>query len=151
MKATFILPLSENIVKILEKIAENYKTDVKKEDMKDGYFILAKPKLQIASAVETSNYIIHVWGASEEDINYLTTMFDNPIRTSSEKLSTLEFAQELLLLPNIDNISKEEIIDYMQLSEQDYDQYKKLLRLSVMRQSPNEVVEQIYKILEKKQ
>ncbi len=151
MKATFILPLTENIVKILEKIAENYKTDVKKEDMKDGYFILAKPKLQIASAVETSNYIIHVWGASEEDINYLTTMFDNPIRTSSEKLSTLEFAQELLILPNIDSLSKDEIIDFMQLSEQDYDQYKKLLRLSVMRQSPHHAVEQVHKILEKKQ
>lgn len=151
MKATYILPLTENIVKILEKIAENYKTDVKKEDMNDGYFILAKPKLQIASAVETSNYIIHVWGASEEDINYLTTMFDNPIRTSSEKLSTLEFAQELLILPNIDSLSKDEIIDFMQLSEQDYDQYKKLLRLSVMRQSPHDAVEQIYKILEKKQ
>ncbi|MCK4844606.1 MAG: hypothetical protein KAS95_02930 [Candidatus Heimdallarchaeota archaeon] len=151
MKATYILPLTENIEKILEKIAENYKTDVKKEDMNDGYFILAKPKLQIASAVETSNYIIHVWGASEEDINYLTTMFDNPIRTSSEKLSTLEFAQELLILPNIDSLSKDEIIDFMQLSEQDYDQYKKLLRLSVMRQSPHNAVEQIYKILEKKQ
>lgn len=151
MKATYILPISENIVKILEKIAENYKTDVKKEDMNDGYFILAEPKLQIASAVETSNYIIHVWGASEEDINYLTTMFGNPIRTSSEKLSTLEFAQELLILPNIESLSKDEIIDFMQLSEQDYDQYKKLLRLSVMRQSPHDAVERISKILEKKQ
>ncbi len=149
MKALFLIDKEIDIMTKLEEIALKYDTDVKIDEDNISHFILIKPKLQIKQRVIENSYSIHVWGATEEDLEYLKTIFGEPKETTVERLTPLEFATELIAIPGINEKTMEEIMDIMEVDERQYNQYKRLLGIVARRDNVSEVIKTAFEILEK--
>ena len=149
MKALFLASKNTDIKGKLAEVAQKYGSIVKLDDDNISHFILIKPKLQIKQRETEENFTINVWGATEEDISYLKTIFGEPTRTEKQRLSPLEFAHEIIGLANIDSITKEEFIAIMELDDRKLIQYSRLLQNQLRRPNPLEVIVKASKILEK--
>ncbi|MHA1440971.1 MAG: hypothetical protein ACTSPK_03775 [Candidatus Heimdallarchaeota archaeon] len=149
MKAIFYLDASTNVLEQLNQIAQKYGTDVKLDDDGVSHFILAQPKLKIMKRLVDGKYVVQIWGATPEDIEYLKSLWDEPARTEAQRLSPLEFAQELTSIPGIMDKTKEEIMDIMELNEQFYTRYQKLISNQLRRPNPAEVFVKAAEILKK--
>ena len=136
MKATFILSENDYVKEKLDEIAQKYGTSVHLDDDGIGRFILAPPKFQIKERPEQGNYTINVWGAKEEDIMYLKSILGEPTRTEKQRLSPIEFVQELIGIPNINNLTKEEIMEIMELDDRKFIQYQRLIANQLRRPDP---------------
>ncbi len=149
MKATFILSENDYVKEKLDEIAQKYGTTVKFVDDGVGRFLIAQPKFQIKERLEEGNYNIKVWGATEEDIQYLKTIWGEPARTEKQRLSPLEFAQELVGIPNIDTLTKEQIMGIMELEDRQFIQYQRLLANQLRRSDPLPVFTKASEIMNK--
>ncbi|MHA1684923.1 MAG: hypothetical protein ACTSYD_00795 [Candidatus Heimdallarchaeaceae archaeon] len=139
MKIVFRFSVAKDIMSAMSEIASHYGSEVKKEDVGEGHFILVPPKLQITQRKEGDNYLVKVWGASDTDLDFLKEIFGDPIETIREKLSPLEFAKELLELASVNrSITRKQIINTFDITERDYKQYMQALRLLSKRSSNNE-------------
>lgn len=149
MKATFHIPKDNEIKQQLQTIAEKYNTTVHLDDDDISHFILVEPKLQIKQRVREDKYIINVWGATQDDIDYFKEFWGEPVRTEKQRLSPLEFAQELVAIPNIHQKSKQEIMELMELDERFYNRYQKLIDNQLRRSEPDKVFIKASEILKK--
>ena len=149
MKAIFYLDVGTNVLEQLNQIAQKYGTDVKLDDDDVSHFILAQPKLKIMKRLVDSKYAVQIWGATPEDIEYLKSIWGEPARTEAQRLSPLEFAQELTSIPGIMEKTKEEIMDIMELDEKFYTRYQKLIANQLRRPNPADVFVQAAEILKK--
>lgn len=141
MKIVFRFSIEKDIMSTMSEIASHYGSEVKKEDVGEGHFILVPPKLQITQRKEGDNYLVKVWGASESDLDFLKEIFGDPIETIREKPSPLEFANEIVELASTNkDITKEQIITTFDITERDYKQYVQALRLLSKRSSNNQIL-----------
>ena len=147
MKAVFLISKDNYSSDQLEKIAEKYGTTVHLDDDDISRFILVKPKLQIKERQEEGQYSFKVWGATQEDIDFLKGIWGEPTRTEAQRLTPIEFAQELISIPGIKNKSKEEIMDIMELDDRKYLQYQRLIKNQLRRPNPAEVFVKAAEIL----
>lgn len=148
MKAIFFISGENYSPNQLDKIAEKYGTTVHVDD-EIGRFILVKPKLQIKERKEEDRYSFNVWGASQEDIDFLKSILGEPARTAEQRLSPLEFAQEITAIPGIMEKSKEEIMEIMEVNDRQYLQYQKLIQNQLRRPNPAEIFVKAAEILQK--
>ena len=72
-----------------------------------------------------------------------------PARTAEQRLSPLEFAQELTAIPGIMEKSKAEIIEIMELDDRQYVQYQRLIKNQLRRPNAAEVFVKASEILQK--
>lgn len=147
MKAVFDVKEESDVVKQLEEIAEKYDAKIHLDDDGKSHFILAKPKLQIKENFFKDKHQVMVWGATEEDIDYLQGFWGEPVRTIKERLSPLEFAQEFIGIPNVENKSKEEIMDTMELTAREYKQYKRFLQIAQRRPNAPQVLKDAFELM----
>jgi hypothetical protein len=150
MKAVFRVEEESNVKEQLEEIAEKYQTELHLDDDEVHYFILVKPKLQIRDRHFDDEHRIMVWGATEEDMEYLKSVLGEPWRTKVQKLTPLEFARELVSIPDVNNKSKGDIIATLELSEKDYRRYNSTLRLASRRSSTPDIVKKAAEIMKNK-
>lgn len=149
MRLLFKIPKEKDIIKQLTDIAEHYGSKVNKEDIGKGHFILVQPKLQITHQPNDNYEIIKVWGASEQDFDYLKEIFGEPEEILKEKPSPKEFAEELVRYSNnVQKPTKKQIIEIFDLTERDYKQYHHTLRLLSRRSSTEENIKLALEILE---
>ena len=149
MKAIFLPENQNKIEEVLKQLAQKYKAELKKDDDGDGGFILADPKLKIVQKSRDNKNFIYIWGATQEDISYFEELWGKPLRTTEEKLTPLEFATELVSLPNKEDLTKEEIKEVMELNERDYNQYKRVLRFASKKPAVDKEIVTAYAILKK--
>ena len=149
MKATFILSENNYAKEKLDVIAQKYGTSVHLDDDGIGRFILAPPKFQIKERPEQGNYIIKVWGATEKDITYLKTIWGEPTSTEKQRLSPIEFAEELIGIPNVNNLNKQQIMDIMELDERQFIQYQRLIANQLRRPNPQKEFAKASEIMNK--
>ncbi|NHJ88107.1 MAG: hypothetical protein FK734_21760 [Asgard group archaeon] len=149
MKATFILQPDSYSPNLLEKIAENFGVSVRFDDDGIGRFILVQPKLQIKERKSDDGYYFNVWGASQENIDFFKTILGEPFRTEEQRLTPLEFAQELTSIPGIMEKSKEEIMELMEVDDRQFTQYQRLIQNQLRRPEPEALFIQAAEILEK--
>jgi hypothetical protein len=149
MKATFYLDEGSNIIEQLNQIAQKYGSEVKLEDDGVSHFIIIPPKFQIKERFENGKYAINIWGATAEHINFLKSLWGEPARTEAQRLSPLEFAQELTSIPGIMYKTKEEIMDIMELNEQFYTRYQRLIQNQLRRPNPDTLYVKAAEILNK--
>ena len=119
------------------------------EEDGESRFILVQPKLQIKERKEEDKYSFNVWGATPDDIEFFKGIWGEPARTEAQRLSPVEFAQELIGIPGIMNKSKEEIMDLMELDERKYTQYQRLIQNQLRRPNAAEVFVKAAEILNK--
>jgi len=149
MKAVFFISTENYSPDHLDKIAEKYGTSVHFGDDGVSRFILVKPKLQIKEQKEGDKYSFKVWGATQEDIDFFKSILGEPARTAEQRLSPLEFAQELIAIPGIMEKSKAEIIEIMELNDRQYLQYQRLIKNQLRRPNPAEHFIKASEILQK--
>ncbi|MHA1442431.1 MAG: hypothetical protein ACTSPK_11295 [Candidatus Heimdallarchaeota archaeon] len=149
MKAIFYLDEGSNVLEQLEQIALKYGTDVKLDDDGTSHFILAQPKLKIMKRLVDGKYAIQIWGATSEDVDYLKSIWGQPARTEAQRLSPMEFAQELTSIPSVMDKTKEEIMEIMELDDKKYTQYQRLINNQLRRPNPAEHYVKAAEILKK--
>ena len=144
MKAIFGPIDDQKTLNKLQEIAEHYNTKVIQHDTGEGYFIFVKDKITITEKVRDNKLYMFVWGAKEEDISFLGRFWGDPRDLEVEKMSPMVFAAEVVDIPNIESLSKEDIISSLEISEKDYNQYIKHLKRVVKRpNTPPKVVKAI--------
>ncbi|MHA1211598.1 MAG: hypothetical protein ACTSSH_03965 [Candidatus Heimdallarchaeota archaeon] len=149
MKALFLIGKDVDIKAKLEEVAQKYNSTVTLDDDSVSHYILVKPKLQLKQRIEDEKYTINVWGASEDDIKYLTTIFGEPTEAVAERMTALEFATEVVGIPGIAEKSIEEIIEILELDERKYKQYIRVLNFAIRKTDAPEVVHKALGLLEK--
>ncbi|MBD3189982.1 MAG: hypothetical protein GF308_05040 [Candidatus Heimdallarchaeota archaeon] len=148
MKAVFDIKEDSTVVKQLEQIADKYDTKVHLDDDGKSHFIFIKSKLQIKEKFFEDNHQIMVWGATQEDLDYLQGFWGEPVRTQEERLSPLEFAREFISIPNVKNKSAKEIMDIMELTEREYKQYKRFLQIAQRRPNAPQEIKDAFEIID---
>jgi len=105
--------------------------------------------LQIKERKSDDGYYFNVWGASQENIDFFKTILGEPFRTEEQRLTPLEFAQELTSIPGIMEKSKEEIMELMEVDDRQFTQYQRLIQNQLRRPEPEALFIQAAEILEK--
>ncbi len=149
MKAIFQISTENYSTDQLDKIAEKYSTTTQYDDDGVSRFILVEPKLQITERSMGDKYTYNVWGASQKDIDFLKSILGDPARTAEQRLTPLEFAQELIAIPGITEKSKEEIMEIMEVNERQYLQYQKLIKNQLRRSNAADLFIKAAEILQK--
>ena len=141
MKVVFEADNKEEILENFQKIAEKYGTTVKQQDIGEGHFIFVKSKIKIVEKVREFKHQIIVWGAKDEDVNYLQQFWGEPIKKIIQKMSPLIFAKELVRIPNVKDLTVEDITGILEISERDYQQYIRYIKVAASNAAaPPEVV-----------
>ncbi|MHA1304789.1 MAG: hypothetical protein ACTSPI_13915 [Candidatus Heimdallarchaeaceae archaeon] len=90
---------------------------------------------------------IYVWGADEKDISFLKNFWGEPQIVAKERRSPLDFATELINIPQVEKLNKKEVLQIMELNEKEYKQYKRLINIAARRPSSTEVIKRAQEIL----
>ncbi|MHA1952696.1 MAG: hypothetical protein ACXAAM_04775 [Candidatus Heimdallarchaeaceae archaeon] len=149
MKVVFEPENKEAIFDQFQIIAEKYGTTVKQQDTGQGNFIFVKSRLKIVEKVREYRHRIQVWGAKDEDVNYLKQFWGEPIKKIVQKMTPLVFAKEIVKIPNINELTVDDITAIMEISESDYQQYRRYIEVAASNASAPADVVKAYNLLEK--
>lgn len=149
MKVIFELERNDSILENLHEIASKYDTFVKKQDEGEGHFIFVKSKLKIAEKFKENKCIIHVWGAKEEDIEFLKHFWGEPTNIIEQKPSPQAFINEISNIPDVENLTKQDIMDILGLEERDLNQYKRFIKIAGRRPNASFETKKAQNILER--
>jgi len=148
MKIIYEIKNASEFLNQLEVIAQKYGTRVMQHDEGPGYFIFVKSKIKISEKMRDNKKFVYVWGATNEDLSYLNSFWGEPQEIVEQKMSPLEFATELVELPQNQQISKEEIIQTFGISERDLNQYARFIKMASRKPDIAEEVKKANMILE---
>ncbi|MCE7742095.1 MAG: hypothetical protein GOP50_06520 [Candidatus Heimdallarchaeota archaeon] len=149
MKLIFKPVDKQQILNQLQKIAPRYNTQVRKHDTGDGHFIFVKSRIKISEKLSDNVYSIHVWGANEEDLSFLKQVWGEPSQVLKERLTPIEFANELADFPSADNLSKSEIIQTLDMTEKEYNQFERLIQRTARRPNASIEMKRAFELLKK--
>ncbi len=150
MKVIFVPKDKNLLLGQFEEAANYYQTEVKPHDKGEGHFIFVRSRIMIAELIRNNEVQIHVSGANEEDLSFLTGVWGDPISVVKEKRSPMEFAKEVAEIPNIDQFNKTDIIALLDITEADYSQYIRYLERVARRPNTAEEVVKAVQILKDK-
>jgi hypothetical protein len=149
MKAQYELPKDSDIEPMLEKIADQFGTSVKTLEDDITKIILVPSRIRILQRIEENMVILKVKGASDEDIQFFTSILREPVRIGQEKLSLNDFVKEVMKIPDVESKNKHEIIDNLDIDEDEFTHYfKQLERFGKRGRGPQAILD-AYKILSK--
>ncbi len=130
-------------------IAQKYGTEVLEHDEGPGLFIFVKSKIKISEKIRDNKKYVYVWGATTDDLVYLNSFWGEPYQVIELKMSPLDFASELIELPQIHQITKEDIIQTFGISERDFNQYSRFIKMASRKSDIQEEVKLANTILER--
>ncbi len=149
MKIIYEIKNASDFLNQLEVIAQKYGTRVLEHDEGPGHFIFVKSEIKISEKIKDNKKFVYVWGATNEDLTYLNSFWGEPQEIVDQKMSPLEFAIELLELPQNQQITKEEIIQTFGISERDLGQYTRFIKMASRKPDIAEEVKKANMILER--
>ena len=150
MKVIFIPKDKDILIKQFEEVANHYQAKVVPHDKGEGHFIFVKSRIMITELIRDNEVQIHVSGANDEDLNFLTSVWGDPISVVKEKRSPIDFAKEIAEIPNIDQFDKMDIVTLLDITEADYSQYIRYLERIARRPNAAEEVVKAVQILKDK-
>ena len=148
MKIIYEIKNASEFLNQLEVIAQKYGTRVLEHDEGPGHFIFVKSEIKISEKIRDNKKFVYVWGATNEDLTYLNSFWGEPQEIVDQKMSPLEFATELLELPQNQQITKEEVIQTFGISERDLNQYTRFIKMASRKPDIAEEVKKANMILE---
>lgn len=150
MKIVYVPKDKSKLLNQFEETANHYQTEVKKHDEGEGHFIFVRSRIMITELQRENEIQIHVTGANEEDLIFLNQIWGEPEIVSKEKRSPMEFAKDIIEIPNIDKFDKADIINILDITEKDYNQYTRYLeRVTKRRNSPEMIIKAVQLLKEK--
>ena len=148
MKIIYEIKNENEFLNQLHKIALEYSTQVLEFDDGSGHFIFVKSKIKISEKTKDNRKFAYVWGATEKDISYLNSVWGQPFQKIELKMTPIEFASELMEIPKVESLTKEEIVQIMEISDKDFNQYKRFIKMALRKSDINEDVKKASAILE---
>lgn len=140
MKIIFVPKDKKLLLGQFEEVANYYQTEVKPHDKGEGHFIFVKSRIMIAELIRNNEVQIHVSGATDVDLSFLTNVWGEPFSVIKEKRSPMEFAKDVAEIPNVDQMDKLDIIALLDITEADYNQHIRYLeRVARRPNTPDEV------------
>lgn len=149
MKIIYEIKNASDFLNQLEVIAQKYGARVLEHDEGPGHFIFVKSEIKISEKIKDNKKFVYVWGATNEDLTYLNSFWGEPQEIVDQKMSPLEFATELLELPQNQQITKEEVIQTFGISERDLNQYTRFIKMASRKPDIAEEVKKANMILER--
>jgi hypothetical protein len=135
MKASFIIPEEEKVENLFEQFANNYNTQVKHQDQTNARFIFIRGRINITEFDQEGKTEIRVSGATKDDLEYLQSILGKPISVEKEPLNMNDFIERINSFPNIQEKSHQEIIEQLDLDQQTFNKYHRMLKM--MKRRPN--------------
>ena len=150
MKLIFV-PKDKNLLfGQFEEVANHYQTRVMPHDKGEGHFVFVRSRIMITELIRNNEVQIHVSGANDDDLSFLTSVWGDPISVVKEKRSPMEFANEIVEIPNVDQLDKADIIALLDITEKDYSQNLRYLERVAKRPNSAEEVIKAVQILKDK-
>jgi hypothetical protein len=149
MKIIYEIKNSDEFLSQLNTIAQKYSTNVREHDEGPGHFVFVKSKIKISEKIRGNKKFAYVWGATDEDISYLNSFWGEPHQIIELKMTPLEFASELLDLPQTVEITKEDIIQSLGITSKDFDNYSRTIKRISGKPSSSEDLKNAGAILER--
>ena len=137
------------ILNQLQEVASKYNTEVKLHETGGGHFIFVKSRIKISEKIRDNVHAIHVWGANQDDLNFLREIWGEPFQVITERLTPLEFIAELSEIPNIEKMTIEEIIQTLDITENEYGQFERYIQRSVKRPNASPEMKKASELLKK--
>ncbi|MHA1396748.1 MAG: hypothetical protein ACTSSG_01950 [Candidatus Heimdallarchaeaceae archaeon] len=148
MKVIFQPEDIERIYDDLKKIAAKYGTIVQQQEEGENHFLFIQSRIKIAEKGKNKEKLIHVWGAKEEDIIYLQQFWGEPLKKITQKPTPQDFAKELSRIPDVQKLSKKELLTLMEISERDLEQYYRFLKRFSTKPNSSDQIKRAATILE---
>ena len=148
MKILYEIKDANQFLNQLAKVAQKYGTRVQEYDEGPGHFIFIKTKIKIYEVLKENRTYAYVWGATEEDISFLNSFWGEPLKKIELQMTPLEFASELLEIPQIEKITIKDIIQMLEISERELNQYIRFIKRASRKTDIPEEVKKANKILE---
>lgn len=148
MKVIYEIKNTSEFLNQLNLIAQKYGAHVSKQDEGPGHFIFIKSRLKIAGKLRDNKQFAYVWGATEEDLSFLNSFWGEPNQVIELKMTPLEFASELIEIPQAEALTVEEIIQIMKITERDFKQYTRYIKMASRKSDISEDVKRANTILE---
>ena len=149
MKVIFEPVDKQQILNQFQKIAPRYNAQVRQHDTGDGHIIFVKSRIKISEKVRNNVYSIHVWGANAEDLNFLKQFWGEPSQVIKDKLTPIEFANEIADIPAAETLSKKELIKTLNISEGEYDQFVRFIQRTARRPNSSQEMKKASELLKK--
>ena len=150
MKVIFVPKDKNLLLEQFEDVANHYQTKAVPHDKEEGHFVFVKSRIMITELIRNNEVQIHVSGANDEDLSFLSSVWGEPISVIKEKRSPMDFAKEIAEIPNIDRLDKQDIIVLLDITEADYGQYIRYLERVARRPNTAEEVVKAIEILKDK-
>ena len=124
----------------LQTIADHYKTIVRKHDTAESYFVFVRSKVMATEVESNGTFYVHVSISSEEDLVFFKQVLGEPISIKEKKLTVMEFASEIVSIPNIGELSRKDILESLEINEKEYNGFMRYIqRLARRPNAPPEV------------
>lgn len=149
MKAEFNIPEDQNIIELLEQIAVKFGTSVKKEDEGEGHYIFIRGKINLHMEPIKSNFIITTYGTKQEDVDLFTSILGEPSSVKQEPPTLIKFAQQLINIPDVNSLNKQELMTLFELEDKIFLNYQRMLKFSARRSDAKPAIKKALEIMEK--
>ena len=151
MKIIFEPVEKSQLLSKFQEVAQKYNTQIRQHDTGEGHFIFVRSRIKISEKVRNGIYSIHVWGAKEEDLNLLKQIWGEPSQVLKERLTPQEFANGLADFPSDEILSKNEIIQTLDITEGEFNQFIRFIERIVRRPNAPLEMKKAYEILKRVQ
>lgn len=148
MKVIYEIINTSEFLNQLKMIAQKYGAHVSKQDEGSGHFIFIKSRLKIAEKLRDNKQYAYVWGATDEDLSFLESFWGKPHQVIELKMTPLEFAAELIEIPQAEKLTVEEILKIMDITDRDFKQYSRYIKMASRKSDISEDVKRANTILE---
>ncbi len=147
MKVIYEIKNTSEFLNQLNLIAQKYGAQVSKQDEGPGHFIFIKSRLKIAEKRKDNKQYAYVWGATDEDLSFLESFWGEPDQVIVLKMTPLEFASELIEIPQAETLTVEEILQIMNITDRDFKQYSRYIKMASRKSDISEDVKRANTIL----
>jgi len=128
MKIIFEPVDKQKLLQQFQQIASRYNTQVRQHDVGEGHFIFVKSRIKISEKERNNIYAVHVWGAEDEDLDFLKQFWGEPSQVLKERLTPADFAEGLDDIPLNENVTQQEVIETMGITKGEYDQFVRFIQ-----------------------
>ena len=149
MKLIFEPVDKRELLSQFQQIASNYNAQVRQHDIGESHFIFVKARIKISEKVRGDIHSVHVWGAKDEDLNFLKQFWGEPAQVMRERLTPADFAHGLSDIPSSEKLTKNEIIQTLDITEGEYNQFVRFIQRMARRPNAPEEMKRASEILDK--
>ena len=150
MKLIFKIDDRQKFLTQLQNIADHYNTVVRKHDTAESYFVFVRSKVMATEVESNGIFYVHVSISAEEDLAFFKQVLGEPISIKEKKMTVMDFASEIVSIPNIEELSRKDILENLEITEKEYDGFMRYIQRLARRPNASPEVKKTEQLLKGK-